>query len=374
MPRGGLRCRQQQPLPSPLGEGGPAGPDEGQAPAATHSPGYHPRRLPLPPTPVEGSRPLPTDRTIDGCPRNPPGRACPAPTVRRPGNGCPRKPRGRFHIPIRRAGCPTPPRPPAATNNSPCLPPWGKVAPQGRMRGRLPLPPIPGQTAGGGVPDAPRNLAPTAIPRATTRKHPPTQTCGPGMPGPQVCVGGCLRVVARGMAVGARFRGASGTPPPAVCPGMGGSGSLPLIRPCGATFPQGGRQGLLLVAAGGRGGVGHPALRMGIWKRPRGLRGHPFPGRRTVGAGHARPGGLRGHPSMVRSVGRGLDPSTGVGGSGSLRGWYPGEWVAAGACPSSGPAGPPSPKGEGKGCCWRQRKPPRGIGDAAPYGLPGNGR
>ena len=140
------------------------------------------------------------------------------------------------------------------------------------------------------------------------------------MPGPQVCVGGCLRVVTQGMAVGGMFRGASGTPPPTVCPGMGGSGSLPLIRPCGATFPQGGRQGLLLVAAGGRGGVGHPALRMGIWKRPRGLRGHPFPGRRTVGAGHARPGGLRGHPSMVRSVGRGLDPSAGVGGRGSLRG------------------------------------------------------
>ena len=188
------------------------------------------------------------------------------------------------------------------------------------------------------------------------------------MPGPQVCVGGCLRVVARGMAVGARFRGASGTPPPTVCPEMGGSGSLPLIRPCGATFPQGGRQGLLLAAAQGfagrRGrrplrlarewaaagaspssgpagppspkgegkgccwrrrevsrGVGHPALRMWIWKRPRGLRGHPFPGRRTVGAGHARPGGWREHPSMVRSVGRGLDPSAGVGGSGSLRGW-----------------------------------------------------
>ena len=31
------RRRQQQPLPSPLGEGGPAGPDEGQAPAATRS-------------------------------------------------------------------------------------------------------------------------------------------------------------------------------------------------------------------------------------------------------------------------------------------------------------------------------------------------
>ena len=212
---------------------------------------------------------------------------------------------------------------------------------------------------------------------------------------------------------GGRFRGASGTPPPSVCPGMGGDGSLPLIRPCGATFPQGGRQRLLLAAAQGfagrrgrralrfarewaaagacpssgpagppspkgegkgccwrrrkvsRGvgdaapygfpgkgrrrdpppssgpagppspkgegkgccwrrkvaaGWGHPALRFGIWKRPRGLRGHPFPDRRTVGAGHARPGGLRGHPSMVRSVGRGLDPSAGVGGSGSLRG------------------------------------------------------
>jgi len=50
------------------------------------------------------------------------------------------------------------------------------------------------------------------------------------------------------------------------------------------------------------------------------------------------------------------------------------EWAAAGACPSSGPAGPPSPKGEGKGCCWRRRESPRGVGDAAPYGLPGNGR
>ena len=52
------------------------------------------------------------------------------------------------------------------------------------------------------------------------------------------------RVAARGMAVSGRFRGASGTPPPTGCPGKGGSGSLPLIRPCGATFPRGGRQGL----------------------------------------------------------------------------------------------------------------------------------
>ena len=195
------------------------------------------------------------------------------------------------------------------------------------------------------------------------------------MPGPQVCVGGCLRVVARGMAVGARFRGASGTPPPAVCrewaaagaspssgpagppspkgegkgcsggihpsrgvgaslrgasgtppptacPGMGGSGSLPLIRPCGATFPQGGRQGLLLAAAGGRGGVEAPRPTDGDMETPAGFTRAPVPGP-PHGRGRACParGGWREHPSMVRSVGRGLDPSAGVGGSGSLRGW-----------------------------------------------------
>ena len=152
-------------------------------------------------------------------------------------------------------------------------------------------------------------------------------------------MGGCLRVITRGMGVGGRFRGASGTPPPTVCPGMGSSGNLPLIRPCGATFPQGGRQGLLLAAAGGRGGVGAPRPTDGDMETLWGLRGHPFPGRRAVGAGHARPGGLRRPPSMVRSVGRGLDPSAG------------------------------GYRGDGR---WRE--PPRGVGDAAPYGLPGEGR
>ncbi len=64
------------------------------------------------------------------------------------------------------------------------------------MRGRRPSPHIPGQPVGGGVPDAPRNLPLTAIPRAATRgggktppykqtrKPPPTQPPGPGMPGP----------------------------------------------------------------------------------------------------------------------------------------------------------------------------------------------
>ena len=147
------------------------------------------------------------------------------------------------------------------------------------------------------------------------------------MSGPQVCVGGCLRVVTRGTGIGGRFRGASGTPPPTVCPGMGGDGSLPLIRPCGATFPQGGRQGLLLAAAGGRGGVRAPRPTDGDIETLRGLRGHPFPGRRTVGAGHARPAGLRGR-------------------------------MFAGGCPGDG----------------RWRKVSRGVGDAAPYGLPGEGR
>ena len=109
-------------------------------------------------SPAEGSRPLPMGRTIDGCSRQPPGRACPAPTARRPGNGCPRKPRSVSISPSVGRGALTPPRPPAAANNNPCLPPWGKVAPQGRMRGRLPLPLIPGQTVGGGVPDAPETL------------------------------------------------------------------------------------------------------------------------------------------------------------------------------------------------------------------------
>ena len=119
------------------------------------------------------------------------------------------------------------------------------------------------------------------------------------------------RVAARGMAVSGRFRGESGTPPPTVCPGMGGDGRPPLIRPCGATFPQGGRQGLLLAAAGGRGGVGAPRPTDGDMETLWGLREQSFPGRRAVGAGHARPEGLRRQASTVRSVGRGLDPSAG---------------------------------------------------------------
>ena len=184
----------------------------------------------------------------------------------------------------------------------------GHLPPRGKARAVIP----PGVLAGGfrGVGDA----APYGLPGNGWRREPPPHPALRGHLPPR----GKARAVVGGSA---SLRGASGTPPPTGCPGKGGSGSLPLIRPCGATFPQGGRQGLLLVAAGGRGGVGAPRPTDGDMETLWGLRGHPFPGRRAVGAGHARPGGLRGHPSMVRSVGRGLDPSAGVGGDGSLRGW-----------------------------------------------------
>ena len=146
-------------------------------PANGHPPDSHPRR---------GQDPSLRAEPLTGAHATPPraGHARPLPCGG-PGTGVRVNPAGVSISPSVGRGAPTPPRPPAAANNSPCLPPWGKVAPQGRMRGRLPLPPIPGQTVGGGVPDAPRNLTPTAIPPGvTTRKHPPTQTCGPGMPGP----------------------------------------------------------------------------------------------------------------------------------------------------------------------------------------------
>ena len=112
----------------------------------------------------------------------------------------------------------------------------------------------------------------------------------------------------------ASLRGASGTPPPTGCPGAGGDGRS-------------------------RRGGGTPPCGWGDMETLWGLREQSFSGRRAVGAGHARPGSLRRQASMVRSVGRGLDPS-------------------AGGCPGDG--------------YWREAS--RGVGDAAPYGLPGSGR
>ena len=50
------------------------------------------------------------------------------------------------------------------------------------MRGRFPLPPIPGKPQGAASP-TPREGVKTP-PYKQTRKPPPTQTPGPGMPGP----------------------------------------------------------------------------------------------------------------------------------------------------------------------------------------------
>ena len=72
--------------------------------------------------------------------------------------------------------------------------------------------------------------------------------------------------------------------------------ACPSSGPAGPPSPKGEGKGCCWRQREAAAGWGHPALQMGIWKRPRGLRGHPFPGHRTVGAGHARPGGWREHP------------------------------------------------------------------------------
>ena len=112
--------------------------------------------------------------------------------------------------------------------------------------------------------------------RAAAGACPSSGPAGP--PSPKGEGKGCSGGIHPSRGVGAKFRGASGTPPPTACPGMGGDGSLPLIRPCGATFPQGGRQGLLLAAAGGRGGVGAPRPTDGDMETPAGFTRTLVPG------------------------------------------------------------------------------------------------
>ena len=143
------------------------------------------------------------------------------------------------------------------------------------------------------------------------------------------------------------FAGRRGRRPLRVARGRAAAEACPSSGPAALAFPRGGRQGLQgrdssLPGKGGSGrsrrGGGTPPYGWGDMETLWGLREQSFPGRRAVGAGHARPGGLRRQASTVRSVGRGLDPS-------------------AGGCP-------------GDGC---RRKPSRGVGDAAPCGLPGMG-
>ena len=64
------------------------------------------------------------------------------------------------------------------------------------------------------------------------------------------------------------------------------AGACPSSGPAGPPSPKGEGKSCCWRRWKVAAGWGHPALRMGIWKRPRGLRGHPFPGRRAVGAGH----------------------------------------------------------------------------------------
>ena len=90
--------------------------------------------------PAEGSRPLPTDRTIDGCPRNPPGRACPAPTARRPGNGCPHPAAASRHRPFpgkpQGAASPTPRGGLRCRQQQPLPSPLGEGGPVGPDEGQ----------------------------------------------------------------------------------------------------------------------------------------------------------------------------------------------------------------------------------------------
>ena len=100
-----------------------------EACADTHPPDSHPRR---------GQDPSLRTEPLTGACVTPPGRACPAPTVRRSGNGCPRKSRGRFHIPIRRAGCPHPAAASRCRQQQPLPSPLGEGGPAGPDEGQAP--------------------------------------------------------------------------------------------------------------------------------------------------------------------------------------------------------------------------------------------
>ena len=160
------------------------------------------------------------------------------------------------------AGCPGM----GGNGRPPLIRPCGATFPQGGRQGLLLA------AAQGFAGRRGRRPLRLARERAATGACPSSGPAGP--PSPKGEGKGCNP--SRG--VGASLRGASGTPPPTVCPGTGGSGSLPLIRPCGATFPQGGRQGLLLAAAGGRGGVGAPRPTDGDMETPAGFTRTPVPG------------------------------------------------------------------------------------------------
>ena len=114
------------------------------------------------------------------------------------------------------------------------------------------------------------------------------------MPGPQVCVGGCLRVTARGMGVGGRFPGRRGRRPLRVAREWAAAEACPSSGPAGPPSPKGEGKGCSGGIHPSRGVGGGGRSRRGGAPRPTdgdikmlwGLRGQPFPGRRAVGAGH----------------------------------------------------------------------------------------
>ena len=137
------------------------------------------------------------------------------------------------------------------------------------------------------------------------------------------------RVVTRGRTSAQASAGRRGRRPLQVARGRAAAGACPSSGPAGPPSPKGEGKGC-------SGGI-HPSRGVG-GGRPRRGGGTPpygwgygnavgFTWAPVSGPPHGRgracpaPGGVRRPPSMVRSVGRGLDPSAGVGGSGSLRGW-----------------------------------------------------
>ena len=109
-------------------------------------------------------------------------------------------------------------------------------------------------------------------------------------------------MVTQGRTAARASAGRRGRRPLRVAREWAAAGACPSSGPAGPPSPEGEGKGCRggihpsreWAVAEGRGGVGAPRPTDGDMETLWGLRGHPFPGRRAVGAGHARPGGWRG--------------------------------------------------------------------------------